>query len=171
MPIAIRRAPTFAPPPPTVKAKIDLPLQQVRVLDALMPKDPTRSFENWPLLTRACLGIKAGYTAISGSITRALDGLREGSSSGEAHLGLLAKGMVEKVKLDIEGVAEINYRITAEGIRELQAYRAIHGRELPKQKSTKVSSNNRYLYAAYKAKNPESTLTIDEWKKSGKPTE
>lgn len=117
---------------------------QARVLAALMPNDTTEPVSEWPLITRAQLGINAGYTALSGTITRVLNGVREGSSSGDPHPGLLARGMIEEVVLDIDGVKEVNYRTTAAGIRAYQAHVAIHGKQLPNVRDKKACVNDRY---------------------------
>ena len=109
-----------------------------------MPAYPTDPPFEWPLLTRTALAVQSGYTAISGSITRALNGIHENSSSGDFHLGLLALGFVEEVTLDIDNLAETNYRITANGIRVFQQYVAANGNKLPKVKDAANCVNNRY---------------------------
>lgn len=126
-----------------VEAKPTLRTPQARILAALMPTDSTYPIFDWPLYTRAALGTAAGYTAISGSVTRALNGIRPGSSSGDAHLGLIALGLVEEVVLDIDGVAETNYRTTAAGIVAYRAYISRIG-ELPAQRDKSSCINDRY---------------------------
>jgi hypothetical protein len=121
---------------------------QVRVLQLLMPDDPTRHPINWPAVNRAQLAIRAGYTGTSGSITRALNGIREGSSSGKAHPGLLALGLVEELLLDVNGVDEMSYLITPAGIRAYQAHLAAHGGRLPSVKDAALCTNDRYLAQA-----------------------
>lgn len=123
MPIAVRQ--TFVAP------KIDLRIPQARVLHALMPDRPDDPPSEWPILCRAVLGLRAGYTAISGSITRALNGIRPGSSSGDAHLGLIALGLVVADEVDVDGVVEQSYRITTAGVREFKAFFARNGSALP----------------------------------------
>lgn len=121
----------------------ELRVPQARLLAALMPDDPTRPLICWRVVNRARLGVKAGYTAISGTVTRALNGVKPGSSSGEAHLGLLGLKMIEEVIIDIEGTKEVNYRITWAGIRAYQDYIKRHG-ELPPLKDRGTCINDRY---------------------------
>lgn len=124
-----------------------LRMPQARILRALMPSnldDP--SFE-WPLVTRAQLAIRAGYSTISGSTTRALNGIHEGNTtSGDPHLGVIGKGLVEAIMVQVEvGMAkELNYRITPAGIKALQSYLA-KGGKLPRIKAASIYTNNRYL--------------------------
>jgi hypothetical protein len=117
---------------------------QARVLAVLMPddlSDPTL----WPLVTRKYLDMRAGFTGKSGSTTRALNGIRPGNTtSGNPHPGLIERGLVEKVVLDIEGVDETNYRATAAGIAAYQAHIAKTGGKLPKVKDAIKNTNRRY---------------------------
>lgn len=146
MPISARRAAlTTQPQQPTAEEVPPLRTPQVRVLAALMPEDPSARRFRWPLLTRAKLGVGAGYTAISGSVTRALDGIRPGSSSGAAHLGLLALGHVEVLILDIDGVKEINYRITASGIAAYRRWLAENG-GIPPVRNAETCTNTKRGY-------------------------
>lgn len=130
------------PVSPTTANRLRTP--QARVLRALLPADPADHYTEWPLLTRAQLGIKASYTAISGTITRALNGVREGSSSGDPHPGLLARGLVKVTAVDVEGMIETNYRITAAGIRAYQDHVASNGTRLPKVRPAEQCINDRY---------------------------
>ncbi len=120
---------------------------EARILQALMPEkgvlDPLYQ-DDWPTFTRAQLSVRAGYTAISGTTTRALNGVRANSSSGDPQLGLLKGKLVEEIVLDIEGLKETNYRITATGIKAYHAHVAIHGEKLPKLKDAKLCINDRY---------------------------
>ena len=95
------------------------------------------------MVNRAQLGVRAGYTAISGSITRALNGIRKGSSSGDPHPGLLARGMIEEEVLNVEGIEEINYRATDKGVRAYTEYTKTH-KKLPVVKDAKLCINDRY---------------------------
>lgn len=134
-----------SPVPERVRPTEDLDLRtpQARVLAPLMPDHPDDGVWNWPTVTRAQLGVRAGYTAISGTVTRALNGIRPGSSSGDAHPGLLARGMVEEVILDVEGVKEVNYRATALGVRAYLAHIRKHGK-LPQLRDRETCTNDRY---------------------------
>lgn len=122
---------------------LSLRTPQARILAALMPEYPEDPVTEWTLVNRRYLGIRAGYTPISGTVTRALNGIKEGSSSGDAHPGLLARGFVEEVVLVIEGTSEINYRITHAGIRAYQKYVDEHGK-LPVVKDAATCTNDRY---------------------------
>src|SRR5689334_18634126 len=113
-----------------------------------MPDDPSIPRFDWPLVNRAQLAVRAKYTGTSGSINRALNGLREGSSSGKAHPGLLTLGLVEELVFDIEGVKEVNYRATADGIAAYREHVAEHGEELPPVKDAAFCTNDRYLKQA-----------------------
>lgn len=140
MPVSVRNNPFHNVKPP----ETGLRTPQARVLRALMPDFPEDPPTEWPLLTRAALGVKAGYTAISGTITRALNGIREGSSSGDSHPGLLARGLVEVEEIDIEGVSESNYRATAAGVKEYQEFILTNGDKLPPVKDITTCTNDRY---------------------------
>ena len=121
-----------------------LRIPQARVLSALLPPYPDDPPSEWPLLNRAVMGLRAGYTAISGSITRALNGIHPDSSSGDPHLGLLALGYVETVEIDVEGVIEVNYRITRAGVQAIQRHVATKGKELPKVRDRLAATNHKY---------------------------
>ena len=130
----------------TTKNQIDIPLRipQVRVLRALMPMNPSDNPTEWPLLTRPMLGVAAGYTPISGSITRVLNGIHEGSSSGEAHPGLIELGLVESISLEIDGVTETNYCITSKGIHKYLSFVATNSDQLPEVRDASTCTNDRY---------------------------
>ncbi len=123
---------------------IALRIPQARILHALMPANISDPVSEWPLLDRPALAIRAGYTIISGSVTRALNGIREGSSSGDAHLGLLALGLVKKVSVDVVGLCEEYYKITHDGIKTYQHFIA-NGGHLPVVKDAVICTNDRYL--------------------------
>lgn len=120
-----------------------LRLPQARVLRALLPNDHNDPPSEWPLLTKTALGIRAGYSAISGSVTRALNGIKEGSSSGDPHKGLLDMKLCEVVVINVEGLQEDNYRITREGIRALFQF-ILDGGKLPPVREPSVHTNHRY---------------------------
>lgn len=137
MPVAVQRSPFDEPPP------LKLRTPQARVLAALMPDNLNDAWFDWPTYNRAQLNIRAGFTGVSGTLTRVLNGIRPGSSSGGAHPGLLALELVKAETLDIDGVAEVNYHITSKGIVAYQAYVAEHG-ALPQVRSIEASTNHRY---------------------------
>lgn len=129
----------------TAPKESKLKLPQVRVLKALMPRRPDFPPSEWPLVTRQQLIVRAGFTKLSGSITRALNGIRPGNkTSGEPHPGLIDKGFVEIIDLDIDGVTEANYRITRAGIVAYQEYVAAYGDNLPQIKDPSITTNQRY---------------------------
>lgn len=135
MAVPVSRNPFTDQPNPRLR------IPQARVLSALLPPYPDDPPSEWPLLNRAVMGLRAGYTAISGSITRALNGIHPDSSSGDPHPGLLALGYVEALDIDVEGVIEVNYRITRAGIAAIQRY----GASLPKVRDAVAATNKRYL--------------------------
>lgn len=120
-----------------------LRVPQARVLRALMPVDSKDLPDEWPLLRRDIMAIRAGYTPISGSITRALMGIKEGSSSGDAHPGILTMGLIETVELDICGLMETNYRITRLGVLAFQRFLE-EGGKLPTVRDPSIHTNQRY---------------------------
>lgn len=118
-----------------------LRVPQARVLAALMPSDPNDPPSEWPFLTRVALANKTGVSPISDSVWRALHGLRAGRK--DAHPGLVRLGMVGVVVLDVEGVAENNYRITAAGIRAIKAYLTDHTIPPVKDRSRCVNAGSK----------------------------
>lgn len=135
MPVSTRRSPLIK--------NISLRTPQARCLAALVPNNPADPVLEWPFVTRAQLGVRAGYTAISGTVTRALNGIHPDSSSGDPHLGLLALKLVDEIILNIEGVTEINYRATAAGIQAYQKYLAERG-GVPELRDAAACINDRY---------------------------
>ncbi len=144
MPVSIRNSP-FNNNNKTTAKKRPLKVPQARVLAALMPENIELPVSEWPLLTRANLGVNAGYTAISGTITRALSGIKEtNKSSGEPHLGLIGLGYVEELVMDVEGVKEINYRATTTGAMAYLEWSIMKGGKIPQLKDKKLCTNDRY---------------------------
>ena len=143
MPVSVKRSP-FTKPPTEPVGDLGLLTPQARVLAALMPNDQTDPVFDWPTLTRTQMCVRTGSSLRSMSPTRALNGVRAGSKSGGAHLGLLARGMVEEVVLTIEGISESNYHITALGIRALKLYLDAHNGKLPPIPNSDMCVNKRY---------------------------
>lgn len=110
---------------------LKLKLPQLRILTALA---------GGGALTRQKICAAAGFSELSGTITSALNGVREGSSSGAAHPGLIRLGLVEKTEIDLDGTIEAVYQITERGHEVLRAA----GRELPETRSRELSTNRRY---------------------------
>lgn len=106
-------APAVPAPPPRRRHTTHGPRgPQVRTLAALMPAHPGDPPSEWPLYTRAALRIRCGLSPTN-SMNRILHGVRDGPA---AHPGLIQLGLVEEVRLDVDGTAEYDYRITQEGI-------------------------------------------------------
>lgn len=122
-----------------------LRIPQARLLQVLMPAYPEDPPCEWPLVTRTMLGMRAGYTAISGTVTRALNGIRATNrTSGDPHPGIIERGFIEVVTVNVEGVNEVNYRITKEGIQVFQEFLS-HGGSIPPVKDAQLCVNDRYL--------------------------
>lgn len=139
MPVSPKRDPFAAPPPETT----DLKLPQARALAALMPDRVDTPQFDWPTMTRAVLAVRMGYTDMSGTATRAINGGRN-MPGGPRFPGLLAMEYIEEVVLDIDGVSETNYQITTAGIRAYQAYVAQRGALPAVKTSGQECTNNRY---------------------------
>lgn len=136
MPRVVTSAPQDGRPP--------LRVTQARVLAVLYPEYPEDSVSEWPVFTRAQLCKCVGFKPTSGSLTRVMNGIRvTNMTSGPPHPGLVELGMVEILEIDIDGVTEINYRITHAGVVEFQRYVEIHG-ELPPLKDAALCINDRY---------------------------
>ena len=121
-----------------------LRIPQARVLRALMPKYADDPVFEWPILNRAMLAVRAGYTAISGTVTRVLNGIAENSSTGPPHPGLLTLKLIETVEIQLDSGPEVNYRITRAGIRKMEVFLAINGNRLPPLKDISVCVNDKY---------------------------
>lgn len=108
-----------------------LRLPQIRALKAL---------KEYGTLSRNGLSEKCGLSTLSGTITRVLHGLREGSSSGPAHPGLLTLGLIREnvVELDNE-ITELWYDITPKGLAALA-----EAGDVPEPRSRESSTNKRY---------------------------
>lgn len=102
--------------PVSVKAKpvtANLRPSHLHVLRAICPKYIDDPVIDWPLHTRATLREACGFSPTN-SMNRLLHGVKDGPGK---HPGLIDMGLVEVVKLVIEGTCEANYRITAKGIQ------------------------------------------------------
>lgn len=89
---------------------------QANVLRALLPDDPGTHPVEWPVLDRASLRTACGLSP-KNTMNRVING----DSSGRGGAGLVPLGLIEVLKLDVDGVVEDNYRITRAGIA---AYRS-----------------------------------------------
>ena len=120
-----------------------LRIPQARVLRALLPDNESTHWIDWPTLTRCALASKAGFIPTTGTINRVLNGIPTGSSSGEPHLGLIERGLIKVVVMEInDGVFENSYRITAKGIKEIKHYLALN--KIPKRRDKALCVNDRY---------------------------
>ena len=117
-----------------MSAKVGLKIPQIRVL---------RLLADGGGCSRARLSELAGYTAISGTVTRVIHGLREGSTSGPAYPGLLDAGLVEENALNMDGIKEVCYTITEAGLSALAALNG-EASNLPPLRNRKVCTNKRY---------------------------
>ena len=139
MPIAVRHDP-FQSQPQRQPTSLCIPLRipQARVLRALLP-DAGVVHVDWPIATAVAIARSIGVSEVSDYVRRALHGLREGSSSGSGHPGLIALGLVEVVLIDTEGVVETTFRITPSGVIAILA----HG-DLPPVRDREGCINKRY---------------------------
>lgn len=119
-----------------------LRVPQARILSVLMPENEDDKWFDWPVYPRSELNHKAGYTEMSGSVTRALNGIREtNQKSGKKHKGLIARGLVEAVEIELADGVDTGYRITRAGIDAMRA----HNKPLPKMRDTAHYTNRRYI--------------------------
>lgn len=115
-----------------------LRLPQIRVLKVLAGSEEDDS----PMLNRAKLSERAGFSPISGTINSCLRGVPHGSSSGPARPGLLTLGYVQTFELDINGIPELVYQITEKGKEALEA--VLSEVKIPKMRDKVMSTNSRY---------------------------
>lgn len=125
----------------TSKTTIKLRVPQARILKALLPKAGQRTV---PAFSRTDLAKKAGLSPLSGTVNRALNGIPEGSSSGDAHKGLVDLGYLKRIVIKDDSVDEICYEITKSGIKAIQAYLEDHAGRLSKTRDKEVCINHRY---------------------------
>lgn len=140
--LPLNENPFEATPPPKQQLDTSLRTPQARLLNALMPKNPGDEPFDWPLLNRSALGVQAGYTAISGTVTRALNGVPEGSPN-NPHPGLLERRLIEEVEIELDSGVEINYRITAIGVIVFKQWLA-DGNTIPPPRDKSLCTNDRY---------------------------
>ena len=121
------------PPIPRPLPRVRIP--QLRVLKILAGDEN----EDTPALTRQKLNERSGFSSVSGTITRVMNGVPQGSSSGAERPGLIPLGCVRKFDVDIDGIVETVYQITPLGREVLAA------NPLPtKRRSREASINHRY---------------------------
>lgn len=127
-----------------------LKLPQRRILSVLSEGIGELPVILWPGLTRQRICERAGFSPTSGTFTNAMNGVREGSSTGKAHPGLLRLGLVRIYELDVDGAPETVYQLTEKGKIALQSI----DKDLPDLRDRVLSTNTRY-------KEPDS-VPIDE---------
>lgn len=110
MPVSVRRDPFGKEPVPKYRP---LRTPHARVLLALMPKRPSDPVCEWPVFTRAQMRVACGFSPTN-SMNRILHGVKEGPHK---HLGLIGEGYLEEVPIDVDGLIEMNYRLTPKGLQ------------------------------------------------------
>lgn len=124
---------------------LSLSATQASVLKALVPDDTTVPVWDWPMWNRAELGRRAGFTAVSGSLSRVLKGISaDNFTSGKPHPGLLARGFIKEVPVELESKVEVNYQATEAGARAYQAYVASGRKHIPRDKASSVNTDRGY---------------------------
>ena len=128
------------------KKKTGLLIPHVRVLRALKRA-------KWNTLGRTQLAERAGFSPISGTINRALAGIKKDSPQAkkhgcQPHKGLLDLGLVEEVRLDDESKKGWVYKLTKEGDKALEKFEGTVG----EVRDRKTCVNTRYVKAQEKEK-------------------
>lgn len=137
MPVSVKIDPFSKQP---IDQQLPLRTPQARAMSVLVPEDQSLPEFDWPLYNKAQLAARMGVTPISGTLTRVLNGIRAGSSSGAPHPGLLALGHIKETILDIEGSIEVHYQATRAGVDAYNRYVKENG-ELPKMRDRELSTN------------------------------
>lgn len=140
-----------------------LRLQHARVLAHLVPDDLTDPPFLWPHVARAHLGLLAGFTSISGTLTRVLNGIRSSNrTSGAPHLGLIGLGYVEEVVLDVMGKKEVSYCATAAGAAAYARWLGDGGRLPPIKPAVKATNTKRgYKRGENQQNRPVRKISVD----------
>lgn len=130
--------------------EVTIRLPQYRVLKALRPHGG-----KYPAYNRVTLAERAGFRGSSGTINRALHGIKKGSSSGDPFKGLLDLGFVRPVQVPVDGASpETAYQSTAAGQKAAQRFekdRKENGRKVGEVRDAKASTNARYTEKKPKA--------------------
>lgn len=96
-------------------------------------------------ISRAELAERSGYTSLSGTITRAINGVKGDSSSGKPMKGLVDLQLVTTEQLVIEdGVTETVYTITTLGKELIEEYVESYGASAGPVRDKELSTNDRY---------------------------
>jgi hypothetical protein len=113
-----------------------LRLPQIRVLQVLA--ECPQAFR-----TVARIAERAGISPKSATTGQALRGVRPGSKYVKPRPGLVDLGLVERVVLDIDGLEEIDYRITPAGLAAMAEIEQ-SGRPIPPLRDKSLCVNQRY---------------------------
>lgn len=132
-------------------AQRNLSLPQARILSMLKPKVP--SAKN-PILTRVKIIELCGFSPLSGTFSRAVNGVAKMSKVAEfigPQKGLVALKFINEVENQVDGKTEHGYEATRAGLLELQAFlKTCKDGELPGNRDRKLCLNNRYIKGADK---------------------
>lgn len=133
------------------KPKQTISLPQARILSILRPKSGGKN----PILSRIKIIKEAGFSPLSGTFSRALNGVAKMSTVAEfigAKKGLVDLGFVKLVDTNVDGAVEHGYEATKDGLKELDKFlkTCVDG-ELPKHRDRTVCLNNRYIKGTDKA--------------------
>lgn len=110
-----------------------IPTPHLRVLKALSKDND---------LPRSKLNGKAGFSDGSGTLNVALNG-RKKNDYGNGIKGLLDLGYVSRKEVDVDGVTDSIYHLTAAGAKALERYLAEHSK-LPSIRDKSACVNTRY---------------------------
>lgn len=128
------------PPVPTRPTKSRLTLPQVRILKALADRPEGTGLMRSSIAKIA--GVSESMTGNLGPISNEKSVL-DATTKRYGRTSLLALGYVTCEKLDIDGLTEYHYVITAAGIKELEWYLALNPC-LPKKRDKELCINDRY---------------------------
>ena len=96
-------------------------------------------------LNRHDLNKKSGFTKLSGSATRALNGVKKNKYFPAGRPGLIQEKAIEVSRDDVDGKVEINYKVTPVGRTLLKTWLKEHDGKVPKLRGADTSTNKRYL--------------------------
>jgi hypothetical protein len=131
-----------------------LRLPQIRVLRVLAESPGA-------LLTVAKIAESAGYSEISATVGQALRGVRPGSKYVKPRPGLVDMGLVERVVFDIDGLEEIDYRITPAGLAAMAEIER-SGRPIPPLRDKSLCTNERYRRTDDAGGEEEAVVIVDD---------
>lgn len=133
------------------KSTSPISVPQARLLNALKPRDGVK-----PCLTRMKLIKAVGFSPLSGTFSRAMNGVKRDSAVSEflgAQPGLIKMEMIEVIEGKVDESSETAYRITKAGTDALEQFLAI--KKLPKARDKALCVNARYEKKAKRKPAPE----------------